>query len=65
MEDNAPHLHINTLLHAAVVMDVVGKIVANQHLPLVVFKVFLELNGNILMNLVTFKPSSRSVCIDN
>ena len=41
---------------AAVVMDVVGINVSPHNLLLIVFKVFLEVNGDIQLNLVTFKP---------
>ena len=41
---------------AAVGMAVVGINVSPHNLLLIVFKVFLEVNGYILLNLVTFKP---------
>jgi hypothetical protein len=60
LEHHAPHHHINThiqeLIIAAAVVDVVGINVPLQHLLLIVFKVFLEVNGFIQLNLVTFKP---------
>ena len=66
MEHNVPRLHMHsenicsisdTLYNiAAAAMDVVGKNVPPRHLLLIVFKVFLEVNGYILLNLVTFKP---------
>ena len=63
LEHNAPHLHMNQIILAAVVMDVVGINVGViginlHHLLLIVFKVFLEVNGYILLNLVTFKQLS-------
>ena len=60
MEHNVPRLHIHTENIAAATMDVVGKNVPLSlwHLLLIVFKVFLEVNGYILLNLVTFKPSA-------
>ena len=48
--------HIQELFIAAVVVDVVGINVPLQHLLQIVFKVFLEANGFIQLNLVTFKP---------
>ena len=55
-----PHRHMNTLIQelfiAAVVVDVVGINVPLHHLQQIVFKVFLEANGFIQLNLVTFKP---------
>ena len=48
--------HIQELIIVAVVVDVVGIDVSPQHLLQIVFKVFLEVNGDIQLNLVTFKP---------
>ena len=48
--------HANLLIIAAVVVDVVEISVPLQHLLQIVFKVFLEANGFIQLNLVTFKP---------
>ena len=50
---------------AAVVMDAVGINVSPHNLLLIAFKVFLEVNGHILLNLVTFKPLASQVCIHN
>ena len=51
--------HIQELIIAAVMVDVVGINVPLQHLLRIVFKVFLEVNGFIQLNLVTFKPLPR------